>query len=420
VEGSNGRAGLRDTTAADDLDRLFRADPAAIADPHPIYARIRAEDPVHWSDELGAWIVTRHADVIAGLRDPRLSANRNVARLMAIEADESERAQMLERASLQMINSDPPEHGRRRELVGAAFHPRVIESYREPVTDAADALLDAVVETGEMDFIADYGFPLPMTIITGILGVPFRDGPQIKAWADGVSNFLSSSQVGRAEAESYLSSWASLAEYLRSHLGADRDGAADDVLGQLAIRIRDGDTTEDEAVANLVLLSVAGHETTTNTAGMALLTLLRYPDELARLRSDPSLTESAVEELLRYEPTASWDFRVAATDFELHGRSIRAGQLVNFVLAAANRDPAVFPEPDRLDLGRQPNRHVTFGQGAHFCLGSQLARLELGVAISTFLRRIEAFQMIDPAPDWKPNIRMRGLRSLRLSIRPSA
>ncbi len=408
------------TSTSDLLAGLLRADPAAVADPHRVYALLRAEDPVHWSEELNGWLVTRHADVMAGLRDPRLSANRNMFRLATIDATDDEIEVMTERSRMQMINSDAPEHGRRRELVGASFHPRNIEAYREPVTVAADALLDDVIGREEMDLIADYAFPLPMTIITGILGVPFRDGPQIKSWADGVSNFLSSSQVSRSEIEHYMSSWGAMSDYLRANLADHDDAEAPDVLSQLAARIVDGGTTEEEAVANLVLLSVAGHETTTNTTGMAILTLLRHPDELARLRADPAMIERAVEELLRYEPTASWDFRVAVEDFDLDGRTIRKGQLVNFVLTAANRDPAAFVEPDRLDLGRHPNRHVTFGMGAHHCLGSQLARLELQVAIGTLLRRLERFEMVEAEPDFKPNIRIRGLRSLRLRFRPAA
>jgi cytochrome P450 len=319
-----------------------------------------------------------------------------------------------------MINSDPPEHARRRGLLSPSFHPRHVEALRRAVEAAADGLLDAVVDRPEMDLIADYAHPLPMTIITAILGVPLGDGARIKAWADGVSSFVSSSHVSRTEAERYIESWGALAEYLRARLEDDRDPDAPDVLSELARRIEVGETTDDEAIANLVLLSVAGHETTTNSLGLAVLALLRHPAELERLRAEPGLADRAVEELLRFEPTASWDFRVAKEDVELDGRTIRRGQLVNFVLTAANRDPAAFTDPDRLDIARHPNRHVTFGQGAHFCLGSPLARLELQVGLATLLRRLASFELVDPEPRFKPNIRIRGLESLRLTFRPAS
>ena len=401
-----------------DWDRLLAGDPALVADPYPAYARLRNEAPVHRSTTLNSWVVTRYDDVVSGLRDSRLSAHRLPALLGVADVTARERALMLRRAATQMINSDPPDHARRRSLVSASFLPRRIEALRPRIQAVADELIDEVIERGEMDVVGDYAFPLPMAIISDIVGIRPGDGPRVKAWADDVSNFLSSGHVGPDQVAAYLGSWGQLADYFTA-LSAELAGSGgDDVVSQLALRLEAGETDLEEVLSNLVLLAVAGHETTTNTTAVGLSWLLRRPVELERLRRDPSLIATAIEELLRYEATSQWDFRIAVEDIAIGDREIRAGELVNFVLAAANRDPAQFPEPDRLDVGRAPNRHVTFGIGAHFCLGSQLARLELQIAIGTLVTRLDDLEMVGASPDWKPNVRIRGLTSLPVRFRP--
>jgi cytochrome P450 len=406
-------------TATDLLNRLLDGDPAAVADPYPTYARLRRESPVLYSDILGSWVVTRYGDVADGLRNATFSAQRLPALLDVVEATPEERELMIRRASTQMINSDAPDHGRRRSLVNASFHPRRIELLRPRIQAVADSLLDRLAGKGEIDVVADYAFPLPMAIISDIVGIRAADGAQVKAWADDVAGFLSTGHVGQDQVAAYLGSWNELSRYFADR-SAELDGSGgDDVVSQLALKLDAGEASTDEVISNLVLLAVAGHETTTNTIAVGLSWLLRRPAQLARLRANPSLIGTAVDELLRYEATSQWDFRIATADAMIGGQQIRAGELVDFVLAAANRDPEQFPDPDALDIGRTPNRHVTFGLGPHFCLGAQLARLELRIAIGSFVARLDRLELVDDKLDWKPNVRLRGLRSLRVRYEPA-
>lgn len=397
------------------LEDLLAGTHGAVMDPYPTYRHLREESPVVYSDTLRMWLVTRYSDVSAGLRDARMSAGRISALLGSVDATQAQRSLMVDRAMRQMINSDPPDHARRRSLVASAFHPRRIESYRARVEATADALLDSVAAAGQMDVIADYAFPLPMTILADIVGIPVVDAHRIKAWADDVAGFMSKAHVDSRQVAAYMGSWGEMARYFHERLGQP-DESGETVVNELAQAIAEGDSSEEEALANLVLLAVAGHETTTSTIGLGILTLLRNPSELERLRLDPSLTASAVEEILRFEPVAQWDFRLAMEDVEIDSTHISSGQLVNFMLAAANRDPVAFPDPDRFDIGRTPNRHVTFGLGAHHCLGSQLARLELQVAIGRLLDRMDAIELVGE-PVYRPNVRTRGLQRLQIRFR---
>jgi hypothetical protein len=317
-----------------------------------------------------------------------------------------------------MINSDAPEHPPRRTLVADAFLPRRVEALRPRVAEVADALIARVAPSGAMDVVADFAYPLPMTLISEILGIPGADREQVKRWADAIAGFMSSGQVGEYEVESYLEAWGALARYLRDLAAARREGPGDDLVSELVARRDAGRATESEVVANLVLLAVAGHETTTNTLAMGVLALLRNPEQLARLRADPSLVATAVEEILRYEATSQRNMRVAREDLVIDRRAIRAGQVVVSLLGAANRDPAEFPDPARFDVGRSPNRHVTFSHGPHFCLGAHLARVELQEALVALLR-LDDLALGDEEPAWKPNVRMRGLASLRVGFRPA-
>jgi cytochrome P450 len=405
-------------TALQLLDDLLAGSQNAVEDPYPTYRQLREASPVIYSDALQMWLVTRYDDVTAGLRDTRVSARRMSALIESVEATPAQRSVMVDRAMRQMINSDPPDHARRRSLIAAAFHPRRIESYRARVEATADALLDSVMESGHMDLVGDFAFPLPMTILADIVGIPVADSRAVKGWADDVAGFMSKARVDARQVAAYMTSWGELAGYFRERL-AEPDHLAEHVVNRLALAIAEGDTTEEEALANLVLLAVAGHETTTSTIALGVLALLRHPEELARLRQDPSLTASAVEEILRFEPVAQWDFRLATEDTSVGATPIKAGQLLNFVLAAANRDPETFPDPDRFDIGRTPNRHVTFGIGAHHCLGSQLARLELQVAISRLLARLDDIELAGE-PIYRPNIRTRGLEQLPIRFRAAA
>jgi len=391
-----------------------------IRDPYPWYERLRSEDPVHWNAADQAWYVSLHDDVLAGVRDERLSARRMPVLLARAGVREEDATIFEARAHAQMISADPPEHTRLRGLASRAFTPRRMASVRPRVAQIADSLLDRALDLGEIDVVTDFAYPLPMTVIGELLGIPADDLAQVKGWADGIAGFMSSGRIKSDEVPAYLDAWQGLSSYVRElarrRVVSDED---EDIVGLLLRRHQAGDATEDEVVANLVLFAVAGHETTTNTLTLGLWTLLRNPEQLARLREDPTLVASAVEEILRYEPTSQRTIRVATVPMTIGRRDIFPGQLLVFLLGAANRDPEAFPEPDRFDVARSPNRHLTFSQGIHFCLGAPLARLELQEALAALMRRTRSIEWDGAQPDWRSNVRMRGLERLRVTLTPS-
>jgi cytochrome P450 len=407
-------------------DRLATSDPYLpggrefIRDPYPWYERLRTEDPVHWSEADHAWYVSRYDDVLAGVRDSRLSARR-MPLLLGRAGIAGPHASMFEaRAEAQMISADPPDHTRLRGLASRAFTPRRMADIRPRVAEIAHALLDRAIDVRDIDVVADYAYPLPMTVIGELLGIPDDDLPKVKGWADSIAGFMSSGRIESSEIEGYLDAWQGLSTYVRD-LARHRTVSDDDedIVGLLLRRLHSGDATEEEVVANLVLFAVAGHETTTNTLTLGLWTLLRNPDEMVRLRADPGLIGSAVEEILRYEPTSQRTIRVATKTVTIGGREIPTGSLIVFLLGAANRDPEAFPQPDTFDVGRSPNRHLTFSQGIHFCLGAPLARLELQEALVAILRRTRSIEWAGREPEWRANVRMRGLERLQATLIPA-
>ncbi|HUI27675.1 MAG TPA: cytochrome P450 [Candidatus Kryptonia bacterium] len=379
------------------------------ADPYPHYRRLRAEDPVHFVEVPGLWLLTRYADVVAALRDERLSAER-----FQLTFPELQASALISSLSRMMLLRDPPNHTRLRLLVSKAFTPRVVERLRSRVELIVDELIDAVAPAGRMELMRDIAGPLPVIVIAELLGLPLHDREQLKRWSDALVTVADGSLAlaGFASAEQ---SAAEFKEYLAGVLAQRRaDPRADLISALLAARERDDRLDDDELFATCVLLLIAGHETTTNLIGNGVLTLLRHPDQLAQLRDDPSLIRTAIEELLRFESPVQLTSRVAAVDCDMGGQSVRKGQEVCLVLAAANRDPARFVDPDRLDIARDDNEHVAFGHGLHFCLGAALARLEGQIAIQTIVGRLPHLRLATDSIAWREGLMLRGLQQLPL------
>jgi hypothetical protein len=384
--------------------------PEFIADPYPFYRRLRENDPVHRSS-FGFWVLTRYDDVVALLRDPRFGRGRYQGLLQARFGD-SETTGGLESS---MLFRDPPDHTRLRALVSKAFTPRVVEAMRPHIQQIVDDLIDAVRDAKAMDVITDLAYPLPVTVICEMLGVPVGERREFRQWSFDIGRSLDAiampsdpGVVERGNAARHA-----LTDYFRTLVAERRARPRPDLLSALIAAEEAGDRlSEGELLATCVLLFVAGHETTVNLIGNGLLVLLRHPDALRSLRDDASLIAGAVEELLRYDGPVQRTGRIANMDTEIDGHKIADGTLVLGLIGAANHDPAQFPEPERLDFRRADNRHLAFGGGTHFCLGAPLARVEGQIALLTLARRLSGLALRVAAPEWRESATLRGLRSL--------
>jgi cytochrome P450 len=383
------------------------ADPAFIADPYPTFHRLRAKGPVHKS-VLGFWVVTRYDDVQTVLRDPRLGKE-TIQKL--VEKRTGQPA-----VDLSMLTRDPPDHTRLRGLVAKAFTPRVVEALRPRVVAMVNELIDRMLEKGETDLMEDFAYPLPITVICELLGVPVEYQETFKHWSMDVARGLDAIfHVPEVAARSAAARHA-LADFFRALIAERRKAPRNDLLSVLIAAEEAGDTlTESELLATCTLLLVAGHETTVNLIGNGTLALLRNPDEFKRLRENPALAASATEELLRYDSPVQRTARIGTTDITLGDQTIPAGEVVMLFFGAANRDPARFPEPDRLDIGRTDNRHVAFSNGIHFCLGAPLARLEGQIAFEALTRRLPNLALKTATPSFRPSVTLRGLTTLPLT-----
>lgn len=382
--------------------------------PYPFYHALRAEDPVHFHELLQVWILTRHADVAAVLRDPRFSSDRSKIRIEAlrlppVREELREIAAALERT---MLFADPPAHTRLRNLVSKAFTPRVIEEYRGRIVEIVEELLEPAESARRLDVIHELAYPLSVTVIAEILGVPPADRSAFKRWSDDLAvlldPFVPAPVFERAQ-ESALEMY----RYLHGVFAERRRRPQHDLLSRLVLAEERGDLlSESELFAVCALVLGGGHETTTNLIGNGVLALLRHPEERHRLQSGSALIETAVDEFLRYESPTQFTGRTATADCELGGKRIAKGDFVVLGLGAANRDPVEFPDPDRLDVGRRENRHLAFGSGIHACLGGRLACLEARIAIAALLRRFPDLRPEFDEPLWYPTIVSRGLTTL--------
>jgi len=387
-------------------------DPEVLANPYPLYHRLRDEDPVHWDPFLHAWVVTRYADVIHVLH--HFSANRTPTpeQLSAMGLSAlNPIAQVMVR---QMLFLDPPNHTRLRALASAAFTVRRVERLRSHIQEIMDGLLDAVISKGSMDLIADFASPAPAIVTAELLGVPVADHEQLKDWSADFAEMLGNFQHNPDRFPKILRSVEEMSSYFRFAMQEQRLHPQDGLVSAMMAADVDGaKLTDEEIIANLIVTMVGGQETTTNLIGNGILTLLRNPEAMKRLRDDSSLVPSALEELLRYESPSQHTARLAPDDVELGGKQIRKRQAVIAVMGAANRDPERFPDPDRLDIERPDNRHVAFGWAAHFCFGAHLARLEGQIAVSTLLQRLPDLELDTKVPPvWRHNLGLRGLTAL--------
>lgn len=390
-------------------------DPRLRTDPYGVYRELREESPVFWSPMLQVWLLTRYTDVFDALKDhKRYSSERTRAKNPLVQQLESYRMSSGPLGTTPtMLSIDPPDHTRMRSLVSKAFTPRQVERVRPHMQEIADGLLDALPEPGRMDVVADFAVPFPIIVIAEMLGIPASDRERFKAWSTDIAATLGGPFQPAEVLERSVKASNELADYFRAQIALRRAEPRDDLLSALCAVEEQGDLlTEDELIATCILLLIAGNETTTNLIGSGMYTLLRNSDELRKLQADPSLMPSAIEEMLRYEPSAQMTSRIVAEDFELHGNRFEPGQVVLTVLAAANRDPEMFPEPDRFDVTRTPNRHLAFGHGIHHCLGAPLAVVEARIAFESLLRRMPEPQAAFEAPEWGQSFVLRGLKTL--------
>ena len=391
-------------------------DPEVLADPYPLYHRLRNEDPVHWDPFLHAWVVTRYADVINVLH--HYSADRTPTPEQLSTMGMAALNPIAEVMVRQMLFLDPPNHPRLRALASAAFTVRRVERLRSHIQEIMDDLLDRVAANGRMDLVADFASPAPAIVTAELLGVPVADHEQLKEWSADFAEMLGNFQHNPDRFPRILRSVQDLSSYFRSAMQEQRLTPRDGLVSAMMAASVDGaKLTEDEIIANLIVTMVGGQETTTNLIGNGMLTLLRNPEARERLRADASLIPSAVEELLRYESPSQHTARLAPADVELGGKQIRKRQAVIAVMGAANRDPERFPEPDRLDIDRKDNRHVAFGWAAHFCFGAALARMEGQIAFETILRRLPGLSLDTSIPlVWRHNLGLRGLTGLPITF----
>ncbi len=411
--GAQPQSRMEGTDSALSLYHLL--DPKVLANPYPLFRRLREEDPVHWDPFLHAWIVTRYADVMEVLHSysadrtptPEQLASMGLAHLSPIAG------LMVQ----QMLFMDAAQHTRLRGLASRAFTPARIEVLRSHIVEIVDRLLDDFEKRGSMDAIADLGEPLPAIITAEMLGVPVGDRHQLKKWSANFAEMLGNFQHNPEHALTVLRTVEDMTAYFREAVRETRRHPREGLIHSLLTAEIGGDRlNEEEIVANVIITMVGGQETTTNLIGNGVLTLLRYPDQMEKLRGNLSQIPSAVEEMLRFESPSQHTARLAPDDCELSGKQIRKRQAVIAVMAAANRDPERFPDPDRFDIAREDNRHLAFGYAAHFCFGAPLARLEGQVVFESLLRRFPKFHLKPQELVWRTNLGLRGLTSLKIGL----
>ena len=407
-------------------------DPATLADPYPVFARMRDEDPCFWSPRLKSWVLTRYDDVKAVCLDKeRLSSDRLRPFFASLPSPEAERIgqiiqicnqhgyEIIRYLSQWMVFKDPPDHTRLRRLTSRVFHAKSMQAMRPQVEDIADWLMDGIGARTEFDFITDFAGPLPCLVIMALLGVERSELARVKRMSDDMALFIGSSRTSPEKYDTAEAATHEMAGFFRELIEDRRRTPRADLMSELVhLRDDDGDRlTDDELVATCILLLCAGHETTTNPIAHGMLALMRFPDQMARLQAEPALANDAVEELLRYDGPSGAQVRIVSQTHELHGKTLEAGQRVFIMLNAANRDPRAYPDPDRVDLERDGPPHLSFGFGIHICLGFPLARTEGQVAFPALLKRYRSIEPMTTSPAWINSLVFRGMTSLPVRVR---
>ncbi|MGA2212005.1 MAG: cytochrome P450 [Bryobacteraceae bacterium] len=386
-------------------------EPDIMASPYEFYRELREADPVHWDPFLHAWIVTRYADIVTVLT--RFSADRTLTPEQLDGMGLGALKPIMEVVSRQMLFRDPPAHTRLRNLCAAAFTPARVAVLRGHIQDIADGLIDRFIGQGSADIVDDFAAPMPAIVTAEMLGVPVRDYEKLKQWSIDFAEILGNFQHPPDRVARVAASVRDMTEYFRAAIRQQETDPTEGLVNSMVQAQVDGvRLTEEEMVANLILTMIGGQETSTNLISSALLTLLRNPAQMQLLLDDPSLVASASEELLRYESPIQHTARVAREDFLLGDKIIRRGQSVVAVLAAGNRDPERFPNPDVLDVKRGDKGHLAFGWAAHFCFGAPLARIEVPIALGALLRRLQNLKLVTEDLVWHENFGLRGLSAL--------
>jgi cytochrome P450 len=383
------------------------------ADPYPLYRDLRAAEPIRKSEiEEGTYLLFRYQDCLDVLRDTRWSSNPAHRAF----TNESMPIDAMATDAKVLLFLDPPDHTRLRKLVSKAFTPRTVERMRPRIQSLVDELLDGAAERGELDVVGELGYQVPVTVICELMGVPVADRDMFGPWSSAASRLLDGMQEEDVINEGLLGVMQIL-NYFNNLFDERRASPRDDLVSALLAAEADGDRLGEEELRSIVLLLfVAGHETTMNLIGNGTKALLEHPDQLQRLAADPTLVPSAVEELLRFDGPVHVTARIATEDLEVGGREFAAGEQVIALLAAANRDPARFDRPDELDIARADNQHLTFSHGIHYCLGAALARVEGQVAIGSLVQRFPDMELLTSPPEYREHFVLRGLRELRVAV----
>ena len=394
--------------------------PATLADPFALFARMREEDPCHWSPRLNSWVLTRYDDVKRVSVDRALYSSDRLrpffASLPGVQRDRI--GDIIRYLSLWMVFTDAPEHTRLRRLSGKVFHVRSMQGMRSQAQTIADRLLQRIGEKTEFDLITEFAGPLPCLVIMAMLGVPPAALDDLKRMSDEMALFIGSSRAPQEKYGTADAATREMAEFFRALIADRRRTPEADAISEL-VNLRDGEDsfTDDELIATCILMLFAGHETTTNHIANGMLSLIRFPDQMELLRADPSLAHDAVEELLRYDGPSGAQVRVVTKTHQLHGKRLEEGQRVFMMLNAANRDARAFADPDRLDLHRDGVPHLTFGFGTHMCLGFPLARTEGEVAFPALLKHFSHIELTTREPEWINSLVFRGMKALPVRVR---
>jgi pimeloyl-[acyl-carrier protein] synthase len=392
--------------------------PGMLANPYEMYRALRENDPIHRSEMMESWVLTRYDDIDKVLMDNRFSSDRAKANTRFSQMMREQQEQYGPMSTAQtMLTSDPPDHTRLRKLVSKAFTPRAVLDLRPRIQEIVDYLLAEAGKRGEFDIIHDLAYPLPVIVIAEMLGVPPEDRARFKHWSDTVVATLGGPFTPPEVMEAGRVAIEELAEYLGGVIAERRAEPRNDLISGLIASEEGGQVlSEEEIFSTCILLLIAGNETTTNLIGTSMLALFRNPDQIDRLRADLSLMPSAVEELLRYAGPVHGTGRVPKEDIEIAGHVFHEGEMVFTVLAAGDRDPSHYPDPDKLDVGRNPTDHLALGDGIHFCLGAPLARAEAQIAIGSMLDRFPKLRLLDEEPEWGGTFIIRGPKRLNVAV----
>ncbi|MEH6527002.1 MAG: cytochrome P450 [Sneathiella sp.] len=388
---------------------------STLANPFPVYAHLRKEDPVHWHPRLKSWVLTRYDDVKRAHMSKDLSPDRITPFYANLpEKQRSVLQEVIRYLNLWMVFRDPPRHTHLRKIMNTAFTPRAIAELAPNIEYIVRQLLDRLDPSDSVDLVTEFATPLPALVIMDILGVPHEMLPKIKYWSDDMMVFIGSAQGVPDKYERARSGSEAMAAYFRDVIQDRRRNLGEDILSKMITAQEDGEgLSEDELIASCMLILFAGHETTTNMVSGAFYMLHKFPDQKQRLIENSDIIDSAVEEFLRYDGPSNALARIVVKEHEISEKTLKVGDRVFAMSNSANRDGDQFSDPDVLDLTRKKNRHLTFGYGTHFCLGASLARLEGKIAINQFLERFPNYTCLDTVPlDWIDSLSMRGLHNL--------